>query len=200
MKTHLSLAIALLLSGAPALAQGTTPPGGAPAPAQQLMLAVVDGRVDQVTQILAANPGLARQPISDKGTTALMAAVALGASPALVTALLQAGSQVDFVAPNGLTVLDAAIAGDQYEATQLLLQAGADPNKPDGNGLPPLFYAVTLAGVKSDAEAAKFSRLLIQKGADASASVKMPQGGPTVTLGSVARQLKAPQTAGLLGP
>lgn len=195
MQQFLRLLLALALLAGPAAAQ-TAPPS----PAKQLMMAVVNGQTAQASQILAANPGLARQPISDNGATALMSAVSLGATPDLVTALIQGGSDVNFGMPDGPTVLTSAIVADQLPIVQLLLKSGANPNKADANGLPPLFYAISLAGLKNDAEAAKFTQLLLQNGANASAKVQMPQGGPLLTLQAVAQQLKAPQTAALLGP
>lgn len=195
MKQLLSLLLAFVLLAGPVAAQ-TSPPS----PAKQLMMAVVNGQAAQVTQLLAANPGLARQPLSDNGATALMNAVTLGSAPDVVTALIQGGSDVNFGMPGGPTVLTSAIVADQLPIVQLLLKAGANPNKPDSNGLPPLFYAVSLAGLKNDAEAVKFTQLLLQNGANASAKVQMPDGGPLLTLQAVAQQLKAPQTAALLGP
>lgn len=195
MKTLLRLLLVLpvLLAG-PAFGQGAT------SPAKQLMMAVVNGQTSQVSQILSANPGLARQPLSDDGSTALMTAVTLGAPPDLIAALIQGGSDLNYVKPGGPSVLTAAIAADQLPLVQQLLQAGANPNKPDANGLTPLFYAVSMAGMKNDAAAAQFTQALIAKGASPSTKVQMPQGGPLLSLQSIAQQLKAPQTAALLGP
>ncbi|WAC74699.1 ankyrin repeat domain-containing protein [Roseateles sp. SL47] len=56
--------------------------------------------------------------------------------------LIEAGARLNVHGLDDSTPLISAISGDQYEAVQLLLEAGADPNFPSGV-LTPLYFALS---------------------------------------------------------
>jgi len=77
------------------------------------------------------------------GWTPLMYAARQGARSA-VTALVDAGAELDAVDPDGATALGLAAINGHADVVALLLEKGANPNLADRTGMTPLYAAVDL--------------------------------------------------------
>jgi ankyrin repeat protein len=118
------------------------------------------GRVDRVTDLLDADPGLVSS-WSDDGFTPLHLA-AFFRHPETARLLVDRGALVDVVARNDqlrVTPLQSAVAARQEETAALLLERGADPNAQQLGGFTPL-HAAAQNGDEPLAE------LLLAHGAD----------------------------------
>lgn len=69
--------------------------------------------------------------------------------------LIDHGAEVDR-SSTGATALHSAAQGDSREVIRLLLERGADPNRPDVDGWTPLFYARSRESIQ----------ILLRSGAD----------------------------------
>ena len=77
------------------------------------------------------------------GWTPTMMAAREGATDA-VSALADAGANLNALDPEGTSALIVAIINGQYDVARVLLQKGADPNLADIKGMTPLYAAVDM--------------------------------------------------------
>jgi ankyrin repeat protein len=122
------------------------------------------GREEQLEEVLASDPELARA-FSGDGFTALHLAAFFGHAE-VMRLLLDRGADPNAVATSAqvgpVQPLHSAAATGRHECARLLLAHGADVNARQGGG----FTALHAAAASSDAELA---RLLLAAGADATA-------------------------------
>jgi ankyrin repeat protein len=118
------------------------------------------------------------------GMTALMYAAREGRL-ASVTALAEAGADLNAIDPEGTTALVIAIINAHYEVAARLVEAGADPNIGDEAGMAALYAAVDMqhlapfinrpsprpSGLMSAADLVK---VLLEHGADPNAALRAP--------------------------
>src|SRR5688572_21832764 len=135
------------------------------------------------------------------GMTALMYAARQGQIES-VTALAEAGADLNAVDPEGTTALVIAIINAHYEVAARLAEAGADPNIGDAAGMAALYAAVDMqhlapfvnrpspraSGLMS---AADLVSVLLEHGADPNATLRTPLlmrqhngGDPSLGLGA----------------
>lgn len=119
------------------------------------MATAESGMVDKLGLILSEKVDV--NAATADGRTALTIAASM-AKPELVRHLLASGAAV---APpqEQVTPLAAAIRAGSLDTAKLVMEAGADPNRPDPNGKTPLILAV-LGGHDELVE------MLLEKGAD----------------------------------
>jgi uncharacterized protein len=111
-------------------------------PALDVFDAAAAGRTRGLTELVEADPELARAWSSD-GFTALHLAAFFGHDDA-VERLLEGGADVNAVARNAelaVAPLHSAAAGAHAKIVAILLEHGADPNARQGGGLTPLHSA-----------------------------------------------------------
>jgi ankyrin repeat protein len=102
-----------------------------------LSLAIANGSTAMVELLLKA--GAKANTLEPSGETMLMSAAAVGV-PGIITALLDHGAEVDALDRDyGQTALMVAAREGHAEAAQLLLDAGADPNRHTNIGATPAF-------------------------------------------------------------
>lgn len=144
------------------------PPPGAPDPRSALQSAVAAGSVDLVQMLLRAGAGVDRVV---QGRTALGEALRAGdrGHPEILTALLQAGADVELAESDGNRPLHLAARLTDPALARALLAAGALPDAVGIDGLTPLGVALQ-AGNTGLAEA------LLQAGA----ALEPPGGVPAV--------------------
>ncbi len=121
--------------------------------------AAATGRLQQLTRMLAKDPGLVNAYAED-GFQPLGLAVLFGHTKA-VEFLLKAGAWVNAASKNKLhsTPLCSAAARGYVDIAYLLLDAGADPNAKQSGDISPLHSAASLGQVE-------MIRLLLNYGAD----------------------------------
>lgn len=103
-----------------------------------LMAAVESGLVDKLSLIVSENVEV--NAVTEDGRTAIGRAADNG-SAEMVRRLLAAGAVA--TAPQGrMTPLSAAVRAGSVEAARLLIDAGANPDRPDKGGKTPLILAV----------------------------------------------------------
>lgn len=120
--------------------------------------AVKDGDAEKLAELLKAG---ADPNEKDSFGTPVLAVVAAERDVDTVRLLLDAGADVDAVDALGATAL--MYAGNE-ECVELLLKAGANPNKRTPDGLTPLMFFRALRGYWGDKQAV--IDLLLQYGAD----------------------------------
>jgi uncharacterized protein len=155
------------------------------------------GRLDRLTTLLDADPGVAAA-YSPDGFTALHLASFFGRSEA-ARLLLEAGADVDAYTRNAFEnqPLHASAAGRHVEICRMLLAAGADVNATQHGGFTPLHEAAQ----HGDDEMVE---LFLSAGADATVSVA--DGGTPADLAEaaghhdVAQRLREVTRAGHPGP
>ena len=158
-------------------------------------LALTGSDLEKVRQLLAGQPALANQPISDKGITPLALAV-VTKKVGLVQLLLANGANPNQTFSN-TTPLMTAITLQQEAILDLLLQAKADPNAKDNKGLTPLFIAVSTGKHRGDAATAQLVQKLIKAGANPALPISVAQG-KSILVKALASQLGLTQTAAAL--
>jgi ankyrin repeat protein len=97
-----------------------------------------------------------------------------------VTALLDAGAEIDQTTGYGWTPLLVATQNRFYQLGSFLLDRGADPNKPNNGGWTPLYLAVDNRNIeggdypvrKGDMDHLDFIKKLLDRGADVNARIK----------------------------
>lgn len=101
--------------------------------------------------------------VSPDGMTPLHLAARFN-QPAVVSLLLERGADADHVSENPLafTALHAAVAGASLESAEFLIDAGADINRRQGDGLTPLMAAAATGQIE-------MVELLTDHGADTEA-------------------------------
>jgi len=125
-----------------------------------LMWAAAKGQVDNIKLLLEADAaGINRT--TQKGFTPLMFALASG-NPEAPLALINAGSDTAYVAPDGTSMVQMAMYRQQYGVAELLINRGADLNAYDRNGNL-LLHAAVLA------RQPQLVSLLLAKGANPNA-------------------------------
>ena len=118
------------------------------------------------------------------GMTALMYAARQGQINA-VTALADAGADLDIVDPEGATAIVIAIINAHFEVAARLAEKGADPNIADDAGMGALYAAVDMANPWSfvnrpsptptgSLSAAELVRVLLDHGADPNQALNAP--------------------------
>ncbi len=125
-----------------------------------LMWAAAKGQVDNIKLLLAADAaGINRT--TPKGFSPLMFALASGNPEAPLT-LINAGSDIGYVAPDGTSMVQMAMYRQQYAVAELLINRGVDLNAYDRNGNL-LLHAAVLA------KQPQLVSLLLAKGANPNA-------------------------------
>jgi len=114
------------------------------------------GEAKALARLLDGKPGLVNERDAD-GSTPLSWAAGAGATNTL-RCLVARGANVEATNRAGLTALDNAAGNHQPAAVIMLLEAGADPNHADAQGVAPL-HAASLYG------SVEMGRALIAKGA-----------------------------------
>ncbi|OQU79519.1 hypothetical protein SORBI_3008G156100 [Sorghum bicolor] len=101
------------------------------------------GHVEVVRLLLSK--GVPVDPIERRGTPLHLAAVTDNhqSLKLLLDHGADAGADVNFVSPTGRTVLFNVVEDGLIDFVKFLLEAGADPNIPDGNGRLPIMLAAT---------------------------------------------------------
>ena len=103
-----------------------------------------------------------------------------------VGVLVEAGADVDFQDPEGVTPLVSAIINGHYDAAAELLEHGADPNLADSDGRSPLFSAVDFntmpasnrpapSVLENEVSSLDLIRILLARGADVNAQLLRQQ-------------------------
>ncbi len=135
-----SAALHALYRGEPDMADAIA----AALPELDIFEAAALGRIDRVSQILAADPAAARA-LSADGFTALHYPAFFGRGEAAATssALLAAGAAVNARSANPFSVLPihSAVAGGHDDVVAVLVAAGADVNATQRHGWTPLHGA-----------------------------------------------------------
>lgn len=124
------------------------PAAGEPAPlfhANPLFFAAYAGNAEVLRRLHEAGGRLddAMVLIGTSPTTPLMGAARFG-NPAVVSALLDLGANVDQTDGSGITALGRAVLGNQADLAELLIARGADVNHVDKLGMTPLLYAASI--------------------------------------------------------
>ncbi len=132
-------------------------------PAQEIIRAAKDGRLDRVQALVAADRTLVRSTDS-QGYTALRWAGIRGHGEVL-SFLIQAGSDPNSVGADGGTPLHGAAHHDDARGMALLLEAGGDPEFPNQWGRTPLHVAARRGCLE-------VARLLLDRGADPNATTR----------------------------
>ncbi len=143
-----------------------------------LMSAVDSGQVAKVSLILSESVVIDSE--TKDGRTALIIAAG-GEHPASVRRLLKAGAQANS-GPGKFTALTQAVRTGLHETTRLLLEAGADVNRPKADGRRPLMLA---ARGGND----ELVRLLLDKGAEIDG--RNPKDGTTALMWAANNGLKS---------
>ncbi|MEM8743985.1 MAG: ankyrin repeat domain-containing protein [Pseudomonadota bacterium] len=143
-----------------------------------LMSAVDSGVVAKVSLVLSES--VAVDAATKDGRTALVIAAGLE-HPASVRRLLRAGAKVEG-GSGRLTALTQAVRAGLQETTRLLLEAGADPNRPAADGRRPLMLAA-----RSGQD--EIVRLLLEKGAEVDG--RNPSDGTTALMWAANNGLKS---------
>jgi uncharacterized protein len=125
---------------------------------RDLLMAVVTGNAQAVRSAIGRGAHV-NVPGGSQAVTPLIRAISLGRAN-VVTALLQAGADIEETSANGETPLHVAVRNGQLNIVELLLSRRADTEAKDSYGNTPL-------GVVRDAEIAK---ILLRTGANASAA------------------------------
>ena len=121
------------------------------------LMAAVDSRlVDKMKLVLSENPDV--NAVTDDGRTALVIAAGRGSSE-MARHLLAAGAKAA-PASRAISPLAVAVRSGSLETVRQLIDAKADPNRPDNDGRTPLILAV-LGGHD------EILRLLLDRGAKA---------------------------------
>jgi len=124
-----------------------------------LMWAAAKGQIDNIELLAAYGAQINRA--THKGFTPLFFAVKSG-SPAAPLAVLEAGGDPDYVAPDGTSVIQLALYQHAYDFAEQMIARDADLTAFDRNGNQ-LLHAAALAGQTS------LVKLLLSKGADPNA-------------------------------
>jgi ankyrin repeat protein len=128
-----------------------------------------------------ARPGADGQPAGDPmgGLTALLFATRQG-SLETMRVLLTAGADIHQTSVDGSSPLLVAVQNGHYDIARFLLERGANPNQANAKGWTPLYLAVahrdaltTAIPAPSKEGALDFIKLLLDRGADANARIKM---------------------------
>lgn len=102
--------------------------------------ALKKGELDSVKSYLAAHPSALNRPIPTSLMTPLEVALEQEHLE-LAEALIDAGADVNFVGPKGVTILHRAAFFNRVPVVSLLLKHGAHTEVYDDNGRSPLYYA-----------------------------------------------------------
>ncbi|MEL6610498.1 MAG: ankyrin repeat domain-containing protein [Bacteroidota bacterium] len=112
-----------------------------------------------------------------------------------VSALLAAGESADYARPNGKRALSAAVEYGRSDIISLLLQAGADPNAPEGPMAP---RGAALHAAARRGELALVDALL-SRGADPNAEIEA-SGSATFAAATPEVRMRLLQAGGRLSP
>ncbi len=94
--------------------------------------------LDHGANVNGADPGLGSTPLMEY---VMSFQSGVSEAPAMLKRLLDEGAQIDARGPSGATALRLAVAIDQHDMVQALLDAGADPTLADDKGDTPLMRA-----------------------------------------------------------
>ena len=136
-----------------------------------LMMAAAFGSMD-ATQLLV-DAGANVKAVSNSGLTALHLGVG---DIRKVRLLVDRGADIHAASQMGRTpLLVAAYTTGAFESVKFLLSKGADSKKADASGITPLLAAIGVNDVAS-------AKLLLEKGADATAQANIPQAATPLML------------------
>lgn len=121
----------------------------------------------EVVRLLAEHGGRLDRDGASAGVPALTSSISHGCTPDAVAAFLELGADPQYVARDGTTAAEAAIARGNVAALGMLLDAGVDAKKPLPSGCSLLYKAVWLGGRDHGAQTAQtMATMLLDRGVD----------------------------------